>query len=154
MIPYKFYLDVVVELTSTALVAQKLSPMTEGEFLQYIGMWLLMSTSSGWTRNDFWSTKEYDAKTNACPFNFTKYMSKKRFDAITRELRFTNVAPPPYRDRFWEVRQMIKAWNDHMADSFVPSWALCLDESMSIWHSWYTCPGWVFCPRKPHPFRN
>ncbi len=33
MVPYKFYLDIVVELTSSALVAQKLPPMTEGEFL-------------------------------------------------------------------------------------------------------------------------
>ena len=25
---------------------------------------------------------------------------------------------------------------------------------MSIWTSRWTCPGWVFCPRKPHPFGN
>ena len=49
---------------------------------------------------------------------------------------------------------MIKAWNDHMSDSFVPAWALCLDKSMSIWHSPYTYPGWVFCPCKPRPFGN
>ena len=30
----------------------------------------------------------------------------------------------------------------------------CLDESMSIWTNRWTCPGWVFCPRKPHPFGN
>ena len=29
-----------------------------------------------------------------------------------------------------------------------------LDKSMSIWHSMDTCPGWVFCPCKPHPFGN
>jgi hypothetical protein len=23
---------------------------------------------------------------------------------------------------------------------------------MSAWISRWTCPGWVFCPRKPHPF--
>ncbi len=49
---------------------------------------------------------------------------------------------------------MIIAWNDHMANSFVSAWALCLEESMSIWHPLYTCPGWVFCPLKPHPFGN
>ncbi len=49
---------------------------------------------------------------------------------------------------------MIKAWNDHMSNSFVPAWALCLDESMLIWYSLYTCPRWVFCPCKPHPFEN
>ena len=25
---------------------------------------------------------------------------------------------------------------------------------MSIWHNRWTCPGWIFCPRKPHPFGN
>ncbi len=113
-----------------------------------------MATCSGWSRNDFSSSKDYHARTNACPYNFKDFMSKKRFSTITRELRLTNNAPPTYRDRFWEVREIIKSWNDHMADIFVPAWALCLDESMSIWHSMYTCPGWVFCPRKPHPFGN
>ena len=36
----------------------------------------------------------------------------------------------------------------------VAAWALCLDESMSIWNNRWTCPGWVFCPRKPWPFGN
>ncbi len=49
---------------------------------------------------------------------------------------------------------MIEMWNRHMASVFVPGWILCLDESMSIWHSMFTCPGWFFCPRKPHPFGN
>eukprot|EP00986_Skeletonema_menzelii_P014601 scaffold9796_cov108-Skeletonema_menzelii.AAC.1 len=80
-------------------------------------------------------------------------MSKYRFDCITRELRFTSAAAPSYRDRFWEVREMITAWNENMK-FFIAGWVTCLDESMSIWFSKFTCPGWVFCPRKPHPFGN
>ena len=49
---------------------------------------------------------------------------------------------------------MIAEWNKSMAEAFSPGWVVCLDESMSIWHSRWTCPGWVFCPRKPHPFGN
>ena len=49
---------------------------------------------------------------------------------------------------------MIRAWNEHMANIFLAAWIVCLDESMSIWHNKWTCPGWVFCPRKPHPFGN
>ena len=49
---------------------------------------------------------------------------------------------------------MIKYWNMNMAFVFIVSWNICLDESMSIWHNRWTCPGWVFCPRKPHPFGN
>ena len=29
-----------------------------------------------------------------------------------------------------------------------------LYKSMSIWNLMYNCPGWVFCPQKPHPFGN
>jgi hypothetical protein len=47
---------------------------------------------------------------------------------------------------------MIKAWNTHMANVFLAGWVICLDESMSIWHQRWTCPGWIFRPRKPHPF--
>ena len=49
---------------------------------------------------------------------------------------------------------MIKEWNQNMRDHYVPSWANCLDESMSIWWQRWTCPGWMFVPRKPHPFGN
>ena len=66
----------------------------------------------------------------------------------------TDEVPPAYKDKFWEVRQMIKLWKRNMALIFSCSWASCLDESMSIWLNRWTCPGWVFCPRKPHPFGN
>ena len=33
-------------------------------------------------------------------------------------------------------------------------WITCLDESMSTWLSRWTCPGWMFVPRKPRPFGN
>ncbi len=49
---------------------------------------------------------------------------------------------------------MIGEWNNHTTEVFIPSWVLCLDRSMSIWHSISTCPGWVFCPCKPHWFGN
>ena len=61
---------------------------------------------------------------------------------------------PTFCDRFHEARQIIKAWNDNMAEVFLPSWISCLDESISIWFSRYTCTGWVYVPRKPHPFGN
>ncbi len=42
-----------------------------------------------------------------------------------------------------------------MAAMFAPNWILCLDEhTMSIWYSMFTFMGWVFYPRKPHPFSN
>ncbi len=47
---------------------------------------------------------------------------------------------------------MISEWNKNMVEAFFPGLILCLD--MSFWHSHLTCPGWVFCPRKPYPFGN
>ena len=81
-------------------------------------------------------------------------MSAKRFDAITAALSFTNVNKPTYMDKFWEVHQMVSEWNKNMAEAFSPGWILLLDESMSIWHSHWTCPGWAFFPWKPYPFGN
>ena len=49
---------------------------------------------------------------------------------------------------------MTAAFNEHIKNIFLASWVICLDESMSIWHIRWTCPGWVFCPHKPHPFGN
>ena len=41
-----------------------------------------------------------------------------------------------------------------MEKVFSPGYITCLDESMPIWHNKWSCPGWVYCPRKPHPFGN
>jgi Transposase IS4 len=88
------------------------------------------------------------------PFQLNEYMSKKRFDDIVNSLRFTNMEPPHYRVKFHQVRQMITMWNQHMMDRFVAAWVSCLDESMSVWTSKWTCPGFMFVPRKHHPMGN
>ena len=49
---------------------------------------------------------------------------------------------------------MLEAWNVNMTEQFTPSWVSCLDESMSTWMNKYSCPGWMFVPRKPWPFGN
>ena len=49
---------------------------------------------------------------------------------------------------------MIDAWNKRMKEVFLAGWVSCLDESMSVWTSKWTCPGFMFVPRKPHPQGN
>lgn len=49
---------------------------------------------------------------------------------------------------------MVELWNANMATIFIASWVVCLDESMSPWLNRWTCPGWIWCPRKPWPFGN
>ncbi len=53
MLPYDFFKTVVLEEKSNALVENRFMVLGEGEFLWYIGLKLLMSTCSGWSRNDF-----------------------------------------------------------------------------------------------------
>jgi hypothetical protein len=62
--------------------------------------------------------------------------------------------PPTYCDRFFEIRKLVDAWNENMVVNFSPGWISCLDESMSTWANKYTCPGYMFVPRKPWPFGN
>jgi Transposase IS4 len=38
--------------------------------------------------------------------------------------------------------------------AFSPDWIYCVDESISVWTDMWTCPGWMFVPRKPHPIGN
>ncbi len=82
MPPYDFYKIVVLEKTWYALVASKFLPLEEGEFLWYIGIWLMLLTCSGLSRTDFWLTEMFDEQSNACPYNFNAYMSKRQFNAI------------------------------------------------------------------------
>jgi len=110
-----------------------------------------MATIVGFTRRDFFSSREFDEKEAPCPYCLAKYMTLCRFEVLTYHLCLSDPNPSTYQDKFWEVRA---AWRENMADFFSPVWITCLDESMSIWHSRWTCPGWVFCPRKPHQFGN
>ena len=79
-------------------------------------------------------------------------MSHTRFELILQHLKYTNINPPTYKDRFWEVCEMLEEWNKNMATNFVPSQINCIDESMSKWLNEYTCPGFMFVPQKPWPF--
>ncbi|KAG7356336.1 transposase IS4 [Nitzschia inconspicua] len=146
-----FIKNVIIPATNQTMPGNR--PLTYGEFLVFIGLWLLMATIVGPERRDYWSTKPIDMFEGA-PFRLSHYMSRARFELILRHLSFTDKQAPPLLDRFWQVRPMISAWNDNMSRVFSPGWICCLDESMSTWINQYTCPGFMFVPRKPWPFGN
>ncbi len=122
-LPLMWLETVLLPKTSKELERAHSPPLTLGELMQYIGMRLLMSTLQGWITNKCWC---YDHITKP------RVMAKKRFQAITNCLIFTDVTPPSYCDKFWQVRQMIKAWNEYMANIFITARLICLNESMSI----------------------
>ena len=125
-----------------------------GEFQRYLGLWLLIATYGGCHgRAEFFASTPVTERHGA-PLRLNQYMTGRRFEMITNALHFTDKSAPTFKDKFWEVRQMIQEWNKNMTLMFRSSWVSCLDESMSIWNNKWSCPGWVFCPRKPHPFGN
>ena len=148
-----FIVEVIIPETNKRMKAEKHRPVTYGEFLRWLGLWFLMATFTGPDRSDFWSLGEVDCFVGA-PMCLGHLMSRKRFEAILKALSYTSRQHPAFWDRFWEVRQMLDAWNANMMEQFTPSWANCLDESMSTWTNKYSCPGWMFVPRKPWPFGN
>ena len=149
-LPVSYIKETVLEETNKNLEGE---PLTWGEFLRWLGLWFFMATLSGFSRREYFSTVEINNNSGA-PYRLNCWMSKKRFEDILAAISYTSREPPAFVDRFWEVREMLAAFNDHCAEVFRCSWVACLDESMSIWFNKWTCPGWMMVPRKPHPFGN
>lgn len=123
-----------------------------GEFLRWLGCWFVIACNPGVARSDFWSTQPQTIYHSYPRLN--SVISRNRFNQILAAVVLTDRPRPPYKDRFHAVRQFISEWNQNMADNFLPSWITCLDESMVEWLTKYTCPGWMYVKRKPHPAGN
>ena len=128
-------------------------PILYGEFLCWIGLWMLMGTIIGPQRQELRATSPINAFHGA-PLHLSIWMTRTRFEAILSALTFTDIASPTFVDKFWEVRQMVEAWGTNMKENFIPGYMNCLDESMSMWMNKFTCPGFMFIPHKPWPFGN
>ena len=112
--------------TNAGVVNTGTTPVTFGKLLSFLGICLLMSTCSGWNVDEFWNydTIPREQEEDPCPYNFRDLMGKKRFHVIGRNLTFTDVPPPNFVNKFWQIRQMIRAWNEHMATIFLADLSL------------------------------
>ena len=117
-----------------------------GEFLRFLGLWLLMSMIIGPQQHEFWVSYPIEAFRGAPP-RLGCWMSRKWFDTILGGLMYTDKDPPGCVDKFWEVHQMLK----ELSSQFKPEWSNCLDKSMSMWMNKFTCPGFMFLPQNPWP---
>jgi hypothetical protein len=125
-------------------------PIEWWEYLRWIGIWTLLATTDGHDHRSFWSTEtKNDPCFKGAPFRLNDIMSRTRFEEILAVHTLFNTPFPNYKDDFHPVRGFINAWNTNMTYVFMSAWIVCLDESMSMWTNMWTCPGWVFCPRKP-----
>jgi len=50
---------------------------------------MLIATTTRWNCDDFWATDISDPL-NPCPYNFSDYTSKRRFNAILYEVHLTD----------------------------------------------------------------
>ena len=73
-----------------------------GEFLRWLGLWMLMGTLIGPQRHEVWATHTINAFHGAL-LRLGVWMSRKRFDAILSALSFTDAIPPTFLDKFWEI---------------------------------------------------
>jgi len=149
-LPLHYIETVVLVETNKVLTGREL---TIGEFFVFIGLWLVMSGTAGMDRKS-WFEPTAPSPWEGAPFRLHLFMSLYRFESIISSLRFTNISAPTFRDKFAEVQQMLVAFNTHMQQCWIAGWVSCLDESMSSWTNKYSCPGWVYVPRKPHPVGN
>lgn len=96
-------------------------PITFGEFLQFIGIWLYMAMTAGFCWAKWFSGKNIDhiGKVHLSD-STTLAMSGWCYDAIIAALRFTTTPSPPFQDKFHEVCDLITAWNENMMDVFSP----------------------------------
>ncbi len=155
MFPIKYVIKVMIPKINKLLEAGRPDIMW-WEYLCWLGIWILLSTRDRHLRRDFWkiAKKEEDICFNGAPFRFNDIMSYRRFQEILSVHRTYNTEYPPYKDCFHPVQDFLNAWNDSMVENFIPSWIICMDESMSKWINMWSYPGFVFCPRKPWPQGN
>ena len=110
---FKQYVEGIIPHQIYTCEKKKHHPVSYGEFLCCLGLWLLMSTLNGPDCTDFWSMGEVDCFIGA-PLRLGSFMSRKWFEAILKALAITARQPRAFRDCFWEVREILEAWNANM----------------------------------------
>ena len=141
--------DVLISDTNKLLnSAIKLS-----EYFCVIGCHLIMACYVGHSIRDFF-LKDPITPHKGTPIRLNYIISGRRLENITRVMYCTNLAILEFNDPFFQHRHIHKGWNNNMAEHFDSSWVSVLDESIQEWIDQYNFLGWIFPPRKPHPFEN
>ena len=150
LFPWKYFEEVILVETNKFLNQQ---PVTYGELLHWIGLWVLISMVDGSNHHLFWSSKSANLYEGS-PFWFSEYMSHTQFEEIMSLICYTDESPLALLDHSWGIQCLIVAWNKNMDENFIPSWINAIDESISKCLNEYTSPGFMFVPCKPWKFGN
>jgi hypothetical protein len=149
-----FVTTVIVQETSKVLTDSGEHPLTKGEFMRWIGMWLIIGLHPCVDRIHFWRQSEPPSDLDCKPPYLGKFMSRNRFNNILSALK-TNGPPTAdnRNDKFWMIRGMLNAFNENMHENFFSSWLICGDESMMAFYNTLIA-GFMAVMRKPHRFGN
>ena len=137
---FKPFMGTIIPQMNKCLQEDRHCPLTYGEFLHWLGLWFLIATINGPDKVEFWSMGEVDYFVGALT-RLGSYMSRKCFKSILKVLSITLQERQAFMECFWEVCEILKAWNSNMVEQFTPTWVICLDKSMSTWTNKYSCPG-------------
>ena len=99
-LPVEWMKDVLLVMTSKNL---ERSPVSWGEILAYLGLWILMSYVATGVNMRTYRDNSCPSPFKVAPFRLHSFMSFDRFDTITKYLSFTDHTSSLYRDKFWEV---------------------------------------------------
>ena len=97
--------NVVIDATNKNLKKNGQKEISHGEFPCWLGIWLFMSTLSGFARTEYWANFDVCMGKGA-PYRFHHWMSGCRFKAINTNLFFTLRDAPSDKDCLWSVREM------------------------------------------------
>lgn len=150
-LPLKYIETDLLEATNEQLEANGKKKCSLPEFKCWLGIWLQIYLHPGYKTEDFFSKEPRTMYWH--PPYLGDTMSGNRFRAIHSCLTLTQETPPTYRDRFFWVRPLIKAFNDETKDAFNVGWLVVVDESMVAFMNKYA-PGWTVVKRKPRPMGN
>ena len=98
--PRAFMEDVMIAETNKILDQH---PLSYGELLRRISLWVLISMVDGSDRQSFWSTKKINMY-EGTPYWLSSYMTQRHFEEILSALQYTNRTPTQQHDWFWEIR--------------------------------------------------
>ena len=73
----KYFEDVCVRRTSANLEAAGEAPTNLGEMFCYLGLKLPMATMVGFTKRQYFSSQEFNERTNPCPLKLSNYMPRR-----------------------------------------------------------------------------
>jgi len=156
-------LKLTTELTSAALVSQRLRPTSAGEVLKFFGILIIATRFQFRSRADLLATAPRSKHMPAPAFGERTGISRHRFDTMwsaPRSSRQQTGGPSTEdasgeRSRWAPINDFISSINNQMAAHVTPGDTICVDESMVKWYglggAWISIelPMYVSIDRKP-----